>query len=76
MHRINGLQSFICKRNGETYTEVLSDTKIEIRNNMIITPLSEYYEICDSLTVKQLMVEKRELLEDYLDINEEHMRTR
>ena len=45
MHRINGLQSFICKRNGETYTEVLSNTKIEIRNNMIITPLSEYYEI-------------------------------
>ena len=67
---IDGHQSFICKRSGSSFMEILSNEKIASKNNYQVTPLSDYYKESNELIVKQIMIDKKEVLGKYLEIND------
>jgi len=68
------VKHFICMYNeaSDTYTEVLTNHKIKISDSSCIEPLSNYYstlEQCNYQTGKPLMLNKKMILEKYIDIN-------
>lgn len=70
------VQYFICKRNDRTntYIEVFTNEKITIEDKNCVEPLSNYYSILALRKYpagKPLMLDKKDLLRKYLEINRE-----
>jgi len=66
----------ICKYNEltDTYIEVLTNEKLMVSDKTCVEPLSNYYSIlsqCNYTTGQPLMLDKKALLQKYIDINSE-----
>lgn len=66
----------ICKYNEltDTYIEVLTNEKLKVSDKTCVEPLSNYYSIlsqCNYTTGQPLMLDKKALLQKYIDINSE-----
>ncbi len=71
VHTIEGPEYFICKYNvlNDTYNEFFTNERIYVKKNQNVMPLSTYYPE-GSVIKGQLMVDKREILGKYLEIND------
>lgn len=66
----------ICKHNEltDTYVEIFTNEKLKISDKNCVEPLSNYYSLlaqCNYTTGKPLMLDKKSLLQKYIDINSE-----
>ncbi len=72
----SGTYYLICQHNdlSDTYVEIFTNEKIKITDDSNIELLSNYYSILtrrNYATKKPLMLDKKELLRKYIDINSE-----
>lgn len=66
----------ICKYNEltDTYIEILTNEKFKISDKNCVEPLSNYYSLlsqCNYTTGQPLMLDKKSILREYIDINSE-----
>lgn len=70
----DNVRYLICKYNEltNTYIEVLTNEKLKVSDKNCVEPLSTYYSIlsqCNYKTGEPLMLDKKSLLQKYIDIN-------
>ena len=72
-----GPRYLICKnkRNNNVYTEIFTNDRFKIDDESKVSPFADYYSVlavCNYKTGKPLMLDKKELLKKYLDINNDY----
>lgn len=72
----DNVRYLICKHNEftDTYIEILTNEKFKISDKNCVEPLSNYYSLlsqCNYTTGQPLMLDKKALLQKYIDINSE-----
>ena len=72
-----GTRYLICKnkRNDNVYTEIFTSDKFKIDVESKVRPFSDYYSVLAAYNYKTgnpLMLDKKELLKKYLDINNDY----
>ena len=72
-----GTRYLICKNKGNNnvYTEIFTNDRFKIDDESKVSPFADYYSVlavCNYKTGKPLMLDKKELLKKYLDINNDY----